>query len=61
MLLALLVAARDLLLVLALSWLGVTFEPAPRKQAEPQITCGAGETVCTSLAPGFDALECMKR
>lgn len=60
--LALLLTVRDVLLALALSWIGITFETtSPPKHSEPVKTCGAGESVCTSLTAGFDALECAKR
>jgi hypothetical protein len=60
--LALLAALRNLILALALSWVGVTLErTSPHKQPDADPACGRGETVCTSLATGFDALECAKR
>ena len=55
-----LIAVRDFLVVMALSWIGVTAEPARRETVSPaKPSCAAGEAaLCEHQRPSFDAREC---
>lgn len=63
-----LIAVRDFLLALALSWVGVTIEqPAPPAAQPPAAqhaastpACGDGQ-MCAAQRPQFDSLTCNER
>ena len=55
-----LIAIRDFLVMLALSWIGVTAEPVKREPAPTRPSCGAAGmgAMCAHGRPSFDAQEC---
>jgi hypothetical protein len=56
-----LVALRDLLVALALGWIGLTAEPVKRETAAPAKppSCSAGEPAwCEQRRPSYDVREC---
>ena len=52
-----LLAVRDMIIAFALSWIGVSVEPAATK-AEPCALRGADAGMCSQGAVGFDASNC---
>ena len=54
---AVLIVVRDMIIALALSWIGVSVEPVATK-AEPCALKGADAGMCAQRSVGFDASEC---
>lgn len=52
---AALIAVRDMIIALALSWIGVSVEPV---KTEPCALKGADAGMCTPRGAGFDATGC---
>jgi hypothetical protein len=56
-----LIALRDFLVVLALSWIGVTAEPVRRETAspvKPPCVAGGQTALCERQRPSFNVQEC---
>ena len=60
---ALLIALRDVLVVLALNWIGVTIEPASTPAREPSApeSCATGGPSCTSMNGSISTIDCPQR
>ena len=52
---AALIVVRDMIIALALSWIGVSVEPA---KTEPCALKGADAGICGQRSAGFDAGSC---
>jgi len=55
---AALIVVRDMLIALALSWIGVSIEPS---KTEPCTLKGADAGMCSERSAGFDASGCELR
>lgn len=54
---AALIVVRDMIIALALNWIGVSVEPVATK-SEPCALKGADAGMCTQRGVGFDASGC---
>ena len=58
--LALLIAFRDALIILALSWVGISLEP-PAREAPPRpepAAASCGDASCVLAKPSFNSFGC---
>jgi hypothetical protein len=55
---ALLIAFRDAIIILALSWVGISLEPPARETAprsEPTVSAACGDASCVLAKPSFNS------